>query len=109
MRGALLVAAGAAAGAPARYLVDRALGPGRGVLLVNLLGCLLAGLVAGLAPPRAAVLLLLTGALGAFTTASAVAAQAVERPERAAVLLAAHLGGGTALAGLGLVVGRALT
>ena len=109
MRTALLVAVGALVGAPARYLLDRALGPRLGVLTVNLLGSLLAGVVAGLAPPRAAVLLLLTGALGAFTTASAVAWQATERPERAARLLALHLAGGTALAGLGLVLGRALS
>lgn len=111
MTDALLVALGALVGAPLRHLVDTALGGVRGVLVVNLSGCLAAGAVAGLAPPGPVVALLLTGLLGAFTTASALAAQVVERRDRpaaAAGLLSAHLLGGTALAGLGLVAGRAL-
>jgi fluoride exporter len=89
MQGWLLVALGGAVGSVARYklsgYVVQQLGDGQlpaGVLLpagtfsVNVLGCLVAGLLAGLAEQQAwltaaARLLLFTGLLGGFTTFSA--------------------------------------
>jgi CrcB protein len=76
------VALGGAAGALSRYAVTAALsGPtGRpgmpwGVLLVNLTGCLAAGLIGGALAARGGSdplrLLLITGFLGSFTTYSA--------------------------------------
>jgi fluoride exporter len=80
---ALLVAIGAAIGAPLRYLVDRMIGallPGSfplGILVVNVLGSFAFGLLFGaarmgmLAPDAVAVLG--TGLCGSFTTYSAFA------------------------------------
>ena len=112
----LAVAVGAAAGSACRYLLDRAVRRGRfpsGILLVNLLGSLLAGLVAGAAPGPWASDLLAVGLLGGFTTASTLAADVlalyVEGSRRDAVLdLALSVGPGLALAAAGLAVGRAL-
>ncbi len=101
----LAVAVGGAVGAPARYLLDRACPRPWGTALVNLLGSLLAGVVAGAAPP--ARLLLAVGVLGSFTTASTLAWDVLttERPVR---LLALHLVPGLALAAAGFAIGRAL-
>ena len=74
---ALLVALGAAAGAPARLLVDRRLGSERATLLVNSLGSLLLGVVAAAGEP--VVALVGTGFCGAFTTFSTYALVVVER------------------------------
>lgn len=110
MSPALAVALGAALGAPARYLLDRALtsrsDDGRGVLAVNLIGCLLAGLLAGGGPSDPVARLVGVGILGSFTTASTVAWDVLRR--RSPRLLAAHVVGGLVLAGLGLLAGRAL-
>ena len=109
------VALGAAVGAPCRYLLDRAVGrPPYGIVLVNLLGSLLAGVLAGVlagaaldAGPVAS--LLGTGFLGAFTTASTVAADVLDEPTAAgARLLALHVVPGLVLAAAGLVIGRGL-
>jgi CrcB protein len=78
----LAVAGGAATGAVCRYLLGAwlaaRLGTGfpYGTLLINLLGCLLIGLILTLAAERLALseplrLLLVTGLLGGFTTFSA--------------------------------------
>ena len=115
----LAVAAGAALGAPCRYLVDgavRRLAGARlpwGTLAVNLTGSAAAGLVAGLRPGSLAASLLAVGFLGAFTTASTLAAELLElveagRARAAAQLLALHVVPGLGLAGLGLAVGLAL-
>ena len=105
----LAVAAGAAAGAPCRYLLDRAAGTPRGVLLVNLVGSALAGLLVGLAPSGLVLTLLGVGFLGSFTTASTVAWDVLSRPGREGLgLLALHVVPGLALAATGLLVGRAL-
>lgn len=111
----LAVAAGAVVGAPARYLLDRAvcarLGTRLpwGILVVNLLGCTAAGLLAGVAPPALPATLLGVGFLGSFTTASTVAWDVLSLDRRrGALLLALHVVLGLALAGAGLVVGRAL-
>ncbi|MBC7374677.1 MAG: CrcB family protein [Frankiales bacterium] len=109
------VALGAAVGAPCRYLLDTAVArPPYGILLVNLIGSLLAGVVAGLAL-HAGVLpsLLSLGFLGTFTTASTLLVDALELADRGerrdgARHLALSLVPGVALAAVGLVVGRAL-
>lgn len=101
----LAVALGALVGAPARYLLDAAVPRPWGIVAVNLLGSLLAGVVAGAAP--AAQVFLAVGVLGSFTTASTLAWDVLtaERPGR---LLAAHLLPGLLLAVLGFALGRAL-
>ncbi|MEY9214538.1 fluoride efflux transporter CrcB [Thermobifida halotolerans] len=73
---ALLVAVGAAVGAPLRYLLDRVVQARHGSALpwgtwcVNTLGCLLIGVLTALPLPAAAVALLGTGLCGALTTYS---------------------------------------
>lgn len=112
----LLVAVGAAVGSVCRALLDRAVRRGRfptGVLAVNLLGCLLAGVVAGAQPGPLAADLLAVGLLGGFTTASTLAVDVLlldaEGDRRAAVLaLLLNVGPGLALAAAGLLAGRAL-
>ncbi|MCW2680268.1 MAG: crcB 2 [Frankiales bacterium] len=101
----LAVALGGAVGAPARYLLDQAVPRPYGVVLVNLLGSLLAGVVAGAAPPAA--LFLAVGVLGSFTTASTLAWDVLDA-ERPARLLTLHLVPGLALAAVGFATGRAL-
>lgn len=72
----LLVALGAAIGAPLRYLADRMIQSRHesafpwGTLTVNIAGSLLLGLLAGLPAGRAASALLGTGFCGALTTYS---------------------------------------
>jgi len=84
MNNLLLVAAGGAMGASARHLVGvvtlRAFGPGFpvGTLVVNIVGCLAMGIIAGLFATRIQGsenlrLLIATGFLGGFTTFSAFA------------------------------------
>ena len=89
--GALLVALGAAGGAPARWWVDRAVtraldrrGTGGGLpwgtLTVNVVGSLLLGIVAGLTVrlgTDVVALLVGTGFCGAFTTFSTFAVETV--------------------------------
>ncbi|MFC7547354.1 fluoride efflux transporter CrcB [Plantactinospora sp. GCM10030261] len=72
----LLVALGAAVGAPLRYLVDRAVQTRHasvfpwGTLAVNVIGSALLGLVAGLPADPAVIALVGTGFCGALTTYS---------------------------------------
>lgn len=78
----LLVGAGGAAGSMLRYGCQRWLNAGfpTGTLLVNLLGCLLIGLLSGwLAGPGKELqrLLLVTGFCGGFTTFSAFTADGI--------------------------------
>jgi CrcB protein len=77
----LLVALGAAVGAPLRYLAGHLLDRGSdgelpwGTVLVNVAGSFLLGLVSGRAPGEDAVALLGVGFCGALTTYSAFAVQ----------------------------------
>jgi CrcB protein len=117
----LLIALGGAAGAVCRFLVGAAARQAMsgvplpiGTLAVNLLGCLLIGILFGGTPPwlgrpevRAA---LGVGFLGAFTTFSTFALDLTDdRPWRwtTAYLLLSNAGG-VALVLLGLWVGRAM-
>ena len=113
------VPVGAAVGAVARYLVDQAVGRWRGgtfplgILVVNLGGSLLAGVVAGWAPGPLLTQLLSVGLLGGFTTASTLAvdvlrlSRAGER-RSAALDVALSVGPGLLLAATGLALGAAL-
>jgi CrcB protein len=78
---ALLVALGAAVGAPLRLLAGHHLDRRThwGTLLVNLLGSALLGWVVGHGIDGRPLLLVGTGFCGAFTTYSAVAVQSVNR------------------------------
>jgi CrcB protein len=117
----LLVMAAAAAGAPLRYLVDRAVQHQRdgafplGTLTINVTGSLLLGLLAGLARHHGlsptALTVLGTGLLGAYTTFSTFSYETVRLIEDGALLeatlnvttsLAAGLA--AAAAGLGLTL-----
>lgn len=73
----LLIALGAALGAPARLLVSRAIAGVRGTLVVNVLGSLLLGVLAG-RTAGASYALLGIGFCGAFTTYSTFAVEAVQ-------------------------------
>lgn len=108
---ALLVAAGAAVGAPLRFAWGH-VADGRwpvGTLLVNTLGATLLGVFSGLSLGGDTLALLGVGFCGGLTTWSGLAVQAVERDRRTAtayllVTLALGLGG----CGLGFVVGARL-
>jgi CrcB protein len=82
----LLVALGAAVGAPLRYLIGHALDRAfpTGLLLVNTVGSGLFGLFAALSLGDAGWALLGTGFCGGFTSFSAFAVHTVERPARLA-------------------------
>lgn len=73
---ALLVILGAVVGAPLRYLTDQAVQSRHdsvfpwGTLVVNVVGSLVIGLVAGAAVPAWALTLITTGFCGALTTFS---------------------------------------
>lgn len=84
----LLVAAGAAVGAPLRYLVRQVLP--WGTLLVNVLGSALLGALGGLgtALPQPLFVLLGTGFCGALTTYSTFSWEVLELVERRAWLAA---------------------
>ena len=95
---ALLVALGGAAGAVLRYwvgmAVQRSLGPGFpwGTLAVNVSGCFVMGLVAGVAERQDSLtpgtrLFLVVGVLGGFTTFSAFANETVGAARAGAIQL----------------------
>jgi len=111
----LAVALAGALGAPARYLVERAITRRTrhdfpiGTLVVNLLGCLLLGALFGAVEFHGWSVdvrtLFGTGFLGAFTTFSAFAVEADRlRGRRSTIYLTASLVGGFALAALGLAL-----
>lgn len=110
----LWVALGAAVGAPARYLTDRAfqrLLPGRfpwGTFTVNVVGSFVLGLVSVVAGPTVTALVGV-GFCGALTTYSTFAYETVALAERRAVALAgAYLTGSVAAGLTAAVLGRLL-
>lgn len=106
MTTALLVALGAAVGAPLRYVLTRLDGGfPRGMLLVNTVGSGLLGVFAALSLGDAAWALLGTGFCGGFTSFSSFAVQAVERPPRSA---GAYVVATTVLAVLACTAGWAI-
>jgi fluoride exporter len=101
MKGVLLVAFGGALGSVARYKLSEYIlhqttdwrFPA-GTFTVNVLGCLVAGLLAGLAEQHDVMspqtrLLLFTGVLGGFTTFSAFGLETMFLLKRGDVLIAA--------------------
>jgi CrcB protein len=106
---ALAFAAAAACGALARYVLGGAVRAGFGdrpwpTLVVNLLGCVLAGAVAGLALEHdlggSVARVLSTGFLGSFTTFSTFVDDVVRLREGNRGDLAAATAAGTLLAGI---------
>ncbi|TWE18840.1 CrcB protein [Kitasatospora atroaurantiaca] len=105
--------AGAAVGAPLRYLTDRAVQARHdtvfpwGTFTVNAAGCLVLGLVTGAVTAGAASsqvqLLLGTGLCGALTTYSTFSYETLRLAEGGARFLAAANVLGSVLAGLGAV------
>lgn len=113
---ALLVLAGGAVGAPARYVTDRWISARYGTrfpfgtLTVNLVGCLVLGVLAGGVAHSGwtanTYALFGTGLCGGLTTYSTFAVETVElarhgRPVRAGIYLVVSAGAGIALAQLG--------
>ena len=111
-----LVGLGGAAGAIARYLVAgwtmAAAAPQKfplGTFAVNLAGCLLAGLLAGLAGRHPGWLspdlrlLLFVGVLGGFTTFSAFGLETAHLLRRGEWLVAAGYAGGSVVLGIAAV------
>ncbi|TYP81309.1 fluoride efflux transporter FluC [Blastococcus xanthinilyticus] len=107
----LLVALGAAAGAPLRLLAIRIAGrdgrdAARGTLAVNVAGSAALGLLLGWsAVPPAVVALLSTGFCGALTTFSTFGTDAVGLLERRATVRAAGYVAATLLLGIGAAAG----
>nr|WP_202523989.1 fluoride efflux transporter CrcB [Kitasatospora sp. SID7827] len=114
----MLVAVGAAVGAPLRYLTDRAVQYRTGfafpwgTLTVNAGGCALLGLLTAVAPPDVR-LLLGTGLCGALTTYSTFSFETLKLAEngaRGAALgnVALSLGAGLAAVYAGAGIGHAI-
>ena len=120
--GALWVGAGGFFGAAARYLVVSWVSRKElqyfpfGTLTVNLVGCLLIGIVAGLGDARGFLgthgrLFVVVGVLGGFTTYSTFALDALSlgyegELERSLVYVGLHLVAGLGFAWLGYRLGR---
>ena len=115
----LLVALGAAVGAPLRYLTDRwvqvRFGPAFpfGTLLVNAAGSLLLGILTGLSAGEPTLALLGTGLCGALTTYSTFGYETVQlladrATGLAALNVAANVLAGLAAAITGVAAGAAL-
>ncbi len=115
MTALLLVCAGAAVGAPARYLTDRAVQSRHdslmpwGTLVVNVIGSLVLGLVTGLTVahdvPAAVTLGIGTGFCGALTTYSTFSYETLRLLESRAVLVACLNVGVSLVAGLAAALG----
>jgi CrcB protein len=110
----LMVALGAAIGAPLRYLTDRALGSPWGTLTVNVIGSFILGLVLGAPLTPSLKALLGTGFCGALTTYSTFSWETLAmagRGERAAacgyVATSVTLGLGAAWLGSSVISGYA--
>ncbi len=110
----LLIALGAAVGAPLRYLTDRAI-QGRhdsvfpwGTLTVNVVGSLLLGFLTGLPAGQAVMALLGTGFCGALTTYSTFSYETLRLARDGARLYAAANIVASVVAGLGAAYGGLL-
>ncbi|MEN9786562.1 MAG: hypothetical protein RLZZ299_1826 [Pseudomonadota bacterium] len=110
----VLVAVGGAFGALARHALGQALtrvtGAPWSTMAVNVLGCVLLGLLAGVVPDGRHPLrvALGVGVLGGFTTFSTFSLETLELLRRGAWALAAWQAGGSVLLGLlGVTAGRA--
>ncbi|MCB5169682.1 fluoride efflux transporter CrcB [Streptomyces bambusae] len=109
----LLVAVGAAVGAPLRYLTDRAVQVRHdslfpwGTFTVNAAGCLVLGVLTGAAlagdDPAGLQALLGTGLCGALTTYSTFSYETLRLAERGMRFLAVANAAGSVLVGLGAV------
>jgi CrcB protein len=118
LREILLVGLGGMAGSIARYLLSTTLQRGAsfpvGTLAVNVIGCFLMGLLAGLVDARSQTRLLLgTGVMGGFTTFSAfgfetIALIRVGAWSLAACNVGANVVFGLVSAGLGAAVAERL-
>ncbi|MCW2797613.1 CrcB family protein [Nocardioides sp.] len=105
---ALLVMAGAAVGAPLRFLIARRLDAGLpwGTLLVNVAGSFLLGLLSALSLSEHTLALLGTGLCGGFTTYSAFAVQTQQQGPRLGTAYALlTIGLGLGACALGFVAG----
>ena len=113
----LAVSAAAALGAPARYLLDRAIVARRssalplGTMTINLTGAFVLGLLTGLAAhhgmPKEVLVVLGTGFCGAYTTFSTFSYETMRLVEdgsiaEASTNVAVSLTAGMAMAALGL-------
>ncbi|MFC5187517.1 fluoride efflux transporter CrcB [Actinomadura harenae] len=116
----LLVALGAALGAPARYLTDRAVQARHdssfpwGTFAVNVVGCLLLGFLAAYPAGGGLMALAGTGFCGALTTYSTFGYETVRLAETgarpSAVLnVVASLGAGLGAAWVGMVLAQAVS
>jgi CrcB protein len=103
----LLVAIGAAIGAPLRYLIDRAVQSRQGstfpwgTFTVNVVGSTLLGFLVGLPASHALTALLGTGFCGALTTYSTFSFETLKLARTGDRTLAAANAIGSVLAGLG--------
>ncbi|WP_433561018.1 fluoride efflux transporter CrcB [Nocardia sp. CA-151230] len=104
---ALLVILGAMAGAPARYLTDRAIQTRHdsvfpwGTLTVNLTGCLILGSLTGAAVSSPTYALVGTGFCGALTTYSTFGYETIRLAEQRSYLYATLNVAVSIIAGLG--------
>ncbi len=117
LKNIMLVALGGAAGSVARYLVSRALNGTvlaafpLGTLAANVLGCLIIGLVCGLADgdgPHVGAdlkLLLTVGFCGGFTTFSTFMNESLTLVKTGDAVLAALYAGASLALGMAAVVG----
>jgi fluoride exporter len=116
----LLVALGAAVGAPLRYLADRTIQARHdsvfpwGTLMVNVVGSLVLGLLTGLAVGRPMAALVGTGFCGALTTYSTFSYETLRLAQDGArfyafVNVVASIVAGLGAASVGLLIAQALT
>lgn len=108
---ALLVALGAAVGAPVRYALAHVLDDRwpSGTMIANVLGSLLIGIFASLALGGHAWALLATGLCGGLTSFSSFAVQSVERrPRLGAAYALTTVGLALVACALGFAVGTSL-
>jgi fluoride exporter len=110
----LLVALGAAIGAPLRYLTDRTIQARHdsvfpwGTLTVNVVGSLILGFITGLPVGHAVAAMVGTGFCGALTTYSTFSYETLRLAQDGARFYAVVNIGGSIVAGLGAAYGGLL-